>query len=111
MLYLKALIKSKPRIDLKDLVKPHPGQEIWNIFLKRHSTLNFPVTIIKINKVPESKIIKLIIKNLNLKPDKCIIVKTAIKYIIIVDNDCKYINSIAGMNDKVRPSNNDFLLL
>ena len=30
--------------------------------------------------------------------------------IIIVDNDCKYINSITGMNDKVRPSNNDFLL-
>lgn len=26
MLYLKALIKSKLRIDLKDLVKPHPGQ-------------------------------------------------------------------------------------
>ena len=59
MLYLKALIKSKLRTDLKDLVKPHPGQEIWNIFLKRHSTLNFPVTIIKINKVPENKIIKL----------------------------------------------------
>ena len=35
MLYLKALIKSKLRIDLKDLVKPHPGQEIWNLFLKK----------------------------------------------------------------------------
>ena len=76
--------------------------------IKNLSILQF-VLKIDSNNI-EHNVPEIIIKYFSLKPDIFIIVKTAIKYIIIVDNDDKNINNITGMNTKIKALINEVLL-